>query len=99
MRSWHDVNSVVNENLLGLIRDRYSIPKNYGLRAPRPSQRPYDPFPNGFGLITDALEAGLPVTLGYRRMPSLVGDLTIPDGVELLALSSGFSRGVSGGRD
>lgn len=59
MRSWHDVDSVVTEKLLGPIRDRYSIPKNYGLHALRPDQCPYDPFPNGFGLTTDALEAGL----------------------------------------
>ena len=34
MRSWHDVDSVVSENLLGLIRVHYSVPKNYGLHAP-----------------------------------------------------------------
>ncbi|CAL9756063.1 unnamed protein product, partial [Musa acuminata subsp. burmannicoides] len=47
------------QNLLGPIRDRYSIPKDYELHAPRPGQCPHDPFPNGFGLTTDTLEAGL----------------------------------------
>ena len=84
IRSWHDVDSVVPENLLGLIWDRYSIPKDYELHAPHPGQHPYDPF----------LAAP-----GYPRMPPLVGDFPILDSVELLALSGGFPWGVSGSRD
>ncbi|CAL9120486.1 unnamed protein product, partial [Musa textilis] len=33
MWAWHDVDSVVTEELLGLVRDRYSIPREYGLHA------------------------------------------------------------------
>ena len=39
------------------------------------------------------------VAPGYQRMPPLVGDLTILDGIELLALPSGFPRGVLWGED
>ncbi|CAL9173092.1 unnamed protein product, partial [Musa hybrid cultivar] len=51
--------STALQNLLSPIRDHYSIPKDYELHTPRPGQRPYDSFPNGFGLTTNALEAGL----------------------------------------
>ncbi|CAL9040039.1 unnamed protein product [Musa banksii] len=51
------------QSLLGPIRDCYSIPEDYELHAPRPGQRPYDMFPNGFGLTMDALEAGLRFSL------------------------------------
>ena len=37
MRSWYDVDSVITEELLGLIRDRYCIPISYGLLASSPS--------------------------------------------------------------
>ncbi|THU72454.1 hypothetical protein C4D60_Mb04t12300 [Musa balbisiana] len=58
IKSWHDVDSVVIEELLGPIWDRYCI-SSYGLYTPLPSQHPYDPFPDGFELTMDALKAGL----------------------------------------
>ncbi|THU56295.1 hypothetical protein C4D60_Mb11t15770 [Musa balbisiana] len=57
--SWHDVDSVVTEELLGALRDCYCIPTCYGVFAPRPGQWPYDQFPDGFGLTVRALKAGL----------------------------------------
>ena len=59
LKSWYDVDSVVTEELLRVLWDRYRISKCYGVHAPRPGQRSYDQFPNGFGLTVGALEAGL----------------------------------------
>ncbi|THU60991.1 hypothetical protein C4D60_Mb07t18580 [Musa balbisiana] len=69
LKSWHNVDSVVTEDLLRVLRDRYRIPECYGLHAPRPGQRPYDQFPDGYELTVGALEAGL-------RLPVLpvIGD-------------------------
>ncbi|THU45976.1 hypothetical protein C4D60_Mb09t00060 [Musa balbisiana] len=59
LKLWHDVDSVVTEELLGELRDRYYILECYGMFAPQAGQRPYDQFPQGFGLTVGALEAGL----------------------------------------
>ena len=59
LKSLHDVDLVVTEDLVRVLRDRYRIPKHYRLHAPFPGQQPYDRFPNGFGLTVGALEAGL----------------------------------------
>ncbi|RRT61118.1 hypothetical protein B296_00030543, partial [Ensete ventricosum] len=40
-------------------RSNYFIPPKYELHAPLLRERPYDTFPSGFSLSTDALEAGL----------------------------------------
>ena len=63
LKLWHDVDSVVTEELLGELRDRYCIPKCYKLFAPWPGLRSYDQFPQGFGLTVGALEAGLRFSL------------------------------------
>ena len=59
LKSWYDVDSVVTEELLRVLWDRYRISKCYGVHAPRLGQWPYDQFPDGFGLTVGALEAGL----------------------------------------
>ncbi|XP_064965208.1 uncharacterized protein LOC135612629 [Musa acuminata AAA Group] len=59
LKLWHDVESVVTEELLEELRVRYCIPEGYSLSAPCPGQRPYDQLPQGFGLTVGALEAGL----------------------------------------
>ncbi|CAL9183784.1 unnamed protein product [Musa hybrid cultivar] len=51
--------TLVDSRAFASLQDRYSIPKDYELHTPHPGQRPYDPFPCGFGLTTDILEAGL----------------------------------------
>ncbi|CAL9763379.1 unnamed protein product, partial [Musa acuminata subsp. burmannicoides] len=68
LMSLHDVDSVVTKDLLRVLWDRYHIPECYGLHTPRPGQRPYDQFPNRFGLTVGVLEAGLqfPVHLIIR---------------------------------
>ena len=58
LKLWHDVDSVVTEELLGELRDRYYILECYGVFAPRPGQRSYNQF-NGFGLTVGALKAGM----------------------------------------
>ncbi|RRT80417.1 hypothetical protein B296_00000645 [Ensete ventricosum] len=45
--------------LLSEVRERYNISREYELHTPLPKQRPYNVYPNGFGLSIDTLEAGL----------------------------------------
>ncbi|RRT59978.1 hypothetical protein B296_00040336 [Ensete ventricosum] len=59
MKACHDVASIVTEGPLGLIRERYSIPKEYVLYAPLPEQRPYHPESTELSILVDALEVGL----------------------------------------
>ncbi|THU70067.1 hypothetical protein C4D60_Mb08t21140 [Musa balbisiana] len=49
----------VDSRAFAALQDHYSVPKGYELHAPHSGQRPYDSFPNGFRLTTDALEARL----------------------------------------
>ncbi|RWW45702.1 hypothetical protein BHE74_00048438 [Ensete ventricosum] len=58
LKSLHDCESVVIEELLSHVRKRYSIPLDYELHAPRPGQRSHEPFSNGFSLTFDALKIG-----------------------------------------
>ncbi|RWW22259.1 hypothetical protein GW17_00013557 [Ensete ventricosum] len=59
MKSCHDVTSIVIEESFGLIRERYSIPEEYVLRASLPEQWPYNPKSIELNILVDALEAGL----------------------------------------
>ncbi|RRT71566.1 hypothetical protein B296_00013343 [Ensete ventricosum] len=59
MKSCHDVVSVINEGFLGSIRECYSIPEEYALRALLPEQRPYNPGSSEISISIDALEVGL----------------------------------------
>ncbi|RZS28285.1 hypothetical protein BHM03_00061840 [Ensete ventricosum] len=54
---------MINEEALESIRECYSIPKGYVLRAPLPEQRPYQPGSFEIGISVDALEAGLRFSL------------------------------------
>ncbi|RRT68233.1 hypothetical protein B296_00001699 [Ensete ventricosum] len=42
MKSDHDLDTTVTEGSLVVIRERYSIPIEYGLHVPQPGQRPYN---------------------------------------------------------
>ncbi|RRT33036.1 hypothetical protein B296_00056844 [Ensete ventricosum] len=55
----YDSNSTLMARRLVEVRERFYIPPYYKLHVPLPGHHPYDTFPNGFGLSTDALEAGL----------------------------------------
>ncbi|RRT78334.1 hypothetical protein B296_00001271 [Ensete ventricosum] len=59
MKSYHDIASIVTEESLGLIQARYSIPKEYALRALLPEQRPYNPKSFELSISVDVLEVGL----------------------------------------
>ncbi|RWW81533.1 hypothetical protein BHE74_00010074 [Ensete ventricosum] len=59
MRSFFNVDSVVTTHRLIEMRKNYFIPLEYELHAPLPREHPYDAFPSGFSLSTDALEVGL----------------------------------------
>ncbi|RRT33379.1 hypothetical protein B296_00054429 [Ensete ventricosum] len=63
MKSCHDFDSVVIEESLVTIRERYSIPDEYALHAPLLGQHPLDPYPNELSVFVDVLEAGLQLPL------------------------------------
>ncbi|RRT42647.1 hypothetical protein B296_00043452 [Ensete ventricosum] len=59
MKADHDLDTVVTEGSLAVIRGRYSIPTEYGLHVPRPRQRPYSSDTPDICISVDALETGL----------------------------------------
>ncbi|RZS09053.1 hypothetical protein BHM03_00040148 [Ensete ventricosum] len=59
MRSNFDIDSIVMTCQLVKVRRNYLIPLEYKLHQSLPGEHPYDAFPNGFSLSTDALEVGL----------------------------------------
>ncbi|RZS28612.1 hypothetical protein BHM03_00062231, partial [Ensete ventricosum] len=59
MMSDHDLDTAVTEGSLVVIRERYSIPTEYGLHVPQPGQRPYSLDAPGMCISVDALEVGL----------------------------------------
>ncbi|RRT56552.1 hypothetical protein B296_00030946 [Ensete ventricosum] len=59
MKSDHDLDTAVTEWSLAAIRERYSIPTEYGLHVSQPRQRPYSLDAPGMCISVDALEAGL----------------------------------------
>ncbi|RZS25387.1 hypothetical protein BHM03_00058578, partial [Ensete ventricosum] len=58
MMSDHDLDTAVTEGSLAAIRERYSIPVEYGLHVPKSRQRPYSLDAPGMCISVDALEAG-----------------------------------------
>ncbi|KAJ8475582.1 hypothetical protein OPV22_019309 [Ensete ventricosum] len=59
MKSYHDLDKAVTEGSLAAIRERYSIPTEYGLHIPQSEQRPYSLDAPSMCISVDALEAGL----------------------------------------
>ncbi|RWV87784.1 hypothetical protein GW17_00050189 [Ensete ventricosum] len=59
MKADPDLDTAVIEGSLVVIRERYSIPVEYGLHVPQPGQRPYSLDAPGMCISVDALEAGL----------------------------------------
>ncbi|RWW53941.1 hypothetical protein BHE74_00039515 [Ensete ventricosum] len=59
MKLDHDLDTVVTEGSLVVIRERYSISVEYRLHVPQPGQRPYSLDAPGMCISVDALEAGL----------------------------------------
>ncbi|RWV77235.1 hypothetical protein BHE74_00022037 [Ensete ventricosum] len=63
MRSFFNVDSVMTTRRLTEVRKNYFIPQEYEFHVPQPRECPYDVFPSGFSLSTDALDAGLRFSL------------------------------------
>ncbi|RWW45130.1 hypothetical protein BHE74_00049061 [Ensete ventricosum] len=59
MKSDHDLDTAVIEGSLAVIRERYSIPVEYGLHMPQPGQRPYSLDAPGMCISVDTLETDL----------------------------------------
>ncbi|RZS29323.1 hypothetical protein BHM03_00063035 [Ensete ventricosum] len=59
MKFCHYITSAITEEALESIRECYSIPEGYVLRAPSLEQRPYQPQPSKISISVDALEVGL----------------------------------------
>ncbi|RRT37247.1 hypothetical protein B296_00018181 [Ensete ventricosum] len=59
MKSDHDLDTVVTEGSLALIREWYNIPTEYGLHVPQPGQCPYSLDAPGMCISVDALEVSL----------------------------------------
>ncbi|RWW62668.1 hypothetical protein BHE74_00030192 [Ensete ventricosum] len=59
MKADHDLDTVVTEGSLAVIRERYNIPIEYGLHVPQPGQHPYSSDAPGMCISVDALEADL----------------------------------------
>ncbi|RWW37200.1 hypothetical protein BHE74_00057722 [Ensete ventricosum] len=59
MKSDHDLDTVVTEVSLAAIRERYSIPAEYGQHVPQLEQCPYSLDAPGMCISMDVLEAGL----------------------------------------
>ncbi|RWW78595.1 hypothetical protein BHE74_00013188 [Ensete ventricosum] len=57
--SCFNVDSIMTTRRLVEVRKHYYIPLEYELHVPLPGERPYNAFPSGFSLSTDALETGL----------------------------------------
>ncbi|RRT80252.1 hypothetical protein B296_00022171 [Ensete ventricosum] len=55
----HDENSMITKLFLPHVRARFHISGEYKLCVSKAGQRSFDPFLNGFGLLVNALKAGL----------------------------------------
>ncbi|RRT66549.1 hypothetical protein B296_00012318, partial [Ensete ventricosum] len=58
MKANHDLDTAVTEGSLAVIRERYSIPAEYGLHVPQPEQHPFSSDAPGMCISVDALEIG-----------------------------------------
>ncbi|RRT84040.1 hypothetical protein B296_00016038 [Ensete ventricosum] len=68
----HDLDTVVIEGSLVAIRERYNIPREYGLHISWPGRHPYSSDVPGVCISVDALETGL----HHRGVPQVVGNLS-----------------------
>ncbi|RRT34332.1 hypothetical protein B296_00017985 [Ensete ventricosum] len=84
MKLDHDLDTAVIEGSLAVIRERYSIPVEYGLHVPQPGQRPYSLDAPDMCISVDALEAGLRFPL--HPLIEVVEGLSQPGSAQLVAL-------------
>ncbi|RWW07192.1 hypothetical protein GW17_00029435 [Ensete ventricosum] len=59
MKAAHDLDTAVTKGSLAVIRERYSIPTEYGLHVSQPRQHPFSSDAPGMCISVDALEASL----------------------------------------
>ncbi|RZS12700.1 hypothetical protein BHM03_00044179 [Ensete ventricosum] len=69
MKSEHDLDTTVTKGSLVVIRERYSIPVEYGLHVPQPRQRPYSLDTPGMCISVDDLEAVWGFRLNWSAHP------------------------------
>ncbi|RWW49982.1 hypothetical protein BHE74_00043787 [Ensete ventricosum] len=71
MKVGYDLDTAVTEGSLAVIRERYSIPTEYGLHVPRSGQRPYSSDALGVCISVDALEVDRMDLGDLRGMPKV----------------------------
>ncbi|RZS08531.1 hypothetical protein BHM03_00039578 [Ensete ventricosum] len=95
----HDLDTIVIEGSLAMIRERYNIPVEYGLHVSQPGQRPYSSDAPDMCISVDALEVGLRFPLHslieeclrwWRISPSQVA----PNSWRYLVVFLGECRGI-----
>ncbi|RWW71029.1 hypothetical protein BHE74_00021264 [Ensete ventricosum] len=86
IRSCHSSDLVMIEELLRLVRWRYSIRSDYELHIPQPGQCPFDPFLNGFVWAINRCAQGKTLIFASpcdRYLPQMVAYLVIANGAQL----------------
>lgn len=83
MRSSYNYDSIVSTSLLDHLRTKYFISTKFDLQVPQPSQCPFDPILGFFCLFFNTIEIGLhlPFSLNESILPSMVGNITFPIGI------------------
>ncbi|RWW51012.1 hypothetical protein BHE74_00042682, partial [Ensete ventricosum] len=101
MKSDYDLDTTVTEGSLAVIRERYSIPVEYGLHVSQSGQRPYSLDAPSMCISVDALEAGLrfPLHPLIEECLRVVEDLSQPGSAQLVALPCHLFGRVLRGRD
>ncbi|RZS18237.1 hypothetical protein BHM03_00050473 [Ensete ventricosum] len=99
MKVGYDLDTAVTEGSLAVIRERYSIPTEYGLHVPRSGQRPYSSDALGVCISVDALEAGLrfplhPIIEECIRWWRISTSQVAPNSSRYLVVYLGECRGV-----
>ncbi|RZS26310.1 hypothetical protein BHM03_00059632, partial [Ensete ventricosum] len=82
MKLDHDLDTTVTEGSLAVIRERYSIPVEYGLHVPQLGQRPYSLDAHLGGCSRGRSPVSSAST--HRRMPEVVEDLPQPGSAQLV---------------
>ncbi|RWW38134.1 hypothetical protein BHE74_00056650 [Ensete ventricosum] len=99
MKLDYDLDMVVTEGSLAVIRERYSIPVEYELHVPQPEQRPYSLDALGMCISVDALKAGLwfplhPLIEEYLRWWRISPSQVSPNSWRYLVVFLGECRGA-----
>ncbi|RWW02089.1 hypothetical protein GW17_00034832 [Ensete ventricosum] len=101
MKADHDLDTTVIEGSLAVIRERYSVPIEYGLHVPQPGQHPYSSDAPDMCISVDALEVDLrfPLHPLIEGVSEVVEDLPQPGSTQLVVLPYCLPRRVPRSRD